>query len=481
MRVLLTLPSEDYVAAAAERRKRRPMNQKLRSRPWRSRFAPSPWRTPAVTAPRASTSATARTASRYASAPCPPRCFAPYTKPRARRCGLAGQRAHVYYTQHCGGIREAAANVWPAEHATYLQAPQADPYCLRRSPATWQAHLPLPRLSEILRAQGWKTPSPISSVVIAQPTATGRAQLLEITGHGAPATLSASSFRFAVDRDLGWNQIRSDWYTATIPNGDLVLNGKGYGHGVGLCQAGANEMAVEGHTENQILSFYFPGATAGITPADKGWQTIAGAGWTQLTTQPDRRLAAEGNAAWAKAQALFGSPAIPMHPFVEELPTTELFRQTTAQPGWVLASTRGRHDFLQPAAIRQAHADAGDLLHEFLHTLVEHQASDRAPLWLREGLVEVLAGNNHPAETAAASPVSLDAELLHPTTAAASANAHQVAARLAASLCSRYGLATVRGFLRNGVPAEAIRTLRSLEDSPAPPNGASDSLSTSRQ
>ena len=32
------------------------------------------------------------------------------------------------------------------------------------------------------------------------------------------------------------------------------------------------------------------------------------------------------------------------------------------------------------------------LLHEMLHVLVEAEASERTPLWLREGLVEVLAG-----------------------------------------------------------------------------------------
>ena len=398
---------------------------------------------------------------------------------------FGGQRAHVYYSQNCGGTREAAADVWPAERATYLQGGQADPYCLRRAPAAWQAHIPLLRLSEILRAQGWKTPTPIADIGIARSSPTGRAQLLAVTGRGAPATLSASSLRFAVDRDLGWNQIRSDWYTATVSNGELVLQGKGYGHGAGLCQAGAYEMATEGHGEKDILNFYFPGAAAGITPRDQGWQTIPGAGWTLLTTQPDSRLVAEGSAAWAKAQALFGSPAIPIHPIVEELPTTELFRQTTAEPGWVLASTRGGMIFLQPAAIRQIHAGAGDLLHEFLHTLVEHEASHRAPLWLREGLVEMLAGNNHPEWTVGVPSnhlnAGLDAELAHPATAAASRNAHEVAARLTTALCTRYGLATVRGFLRTGVPAGAVRNLRSFEDGSAPPSGASGSLSISRQ
>jgi stage II sporulation protein D len=37
-------------------------------------------------------------------------------------------------------------------------------------------------------------------------------------------------------------------------------NGLGFGHGVGLCQCGAQGMARKGKTYKDILSFYFPGS-----------------------------------------------------------------------------------------------------------------------------------------------------------------------------------------------------------------------------
>ena len=301
-----------------------------------------------------------------------------------------GQRAHVYYTQHCGGMSEPASAVWPEERASYLAGQHPDPYCLRRSPASWQTRIPLRQLGEIFRAQGWHTPSPITDIRVAQRDTTGRAQLLQITGQGAPAQLSASSFRFAVDRALGWNQMRSDWYSLTLSGADLEIRGRGYGHGVGLCQAGAFEMATEGRSDKEILNFYFTGTVPGMTPVGDRWKKITGAGWTLLTTDPADGLLTEGNAAWARAQSLLGRP--PQAPTVQELPTTELFRQTTGQPGWMLASTRGSRVFLQPATVRQSGGGAENLLlHEFLHVLVEQQAGANAPLWLREGLVETLA------------------------------------------------------------------------------------------
>jgi stage II sporulation protein D len=390
---------------------------------------------------------------------------------------FGGQRAHVYYTQHCGGLSEAADDVWPAEQASYLAGNHADPYCLRRSPAEWHARMDLAQLSGIFRAQGWQTPSPITAIRVTRVSQTGRAELLEVTGRGAPAQLSASSFRFAVDRALGWNQMRSDWYTVSIAGSALEIKGRGYGHGVGLCQAGAYEMAAEGLSDTRILSFYFPGAIAGITPAGDGWRSVAGAGWTLLTTDPAGGLVSEGNVAWARAQSLFGSPATA--PTVQELPSTELFRQTTGEPGWMLASTRGSNVFLQPATVRQNNGGTEALLlHEFLHVLVEQQAGEQAPLWLREGLVGALAnsGQGH-FEFGGTMPVKvLDAALAHPANAAASRQAHQVAARMAALLCTRYGMAAMRDFLRNGVPLGIVKSLPFADD-PAAPNGGSDSLS----
>jgi stage II sporulation protein D len=373
------------------------------------------------------------------------------------------QRAHIYYTQHCGGRSESAAAVWPDEQASYLAGNRADPYCLRRSPAEWHAAIPLAQLSEIFATQGWHTPAPIANIRVARRSAEGRAELLEVTGQGAPAQLSASSFRFAVDRQLGWNQVRSDWYTATVSGAMVEIRGKGYGHGAGLCQAGAYEMALEGKTEAEILSFYFPGTLAGMTPGDNGWQKIPASGWTLLTTEPDGTLLADGNAAWAKAQSLF--PGLPggKGPTVQELPTVELFRQTTGEPGWTLASTRDNTVFLQPAGVRQNNGGTEPvLLHEFLHVLIEQEAGENAPLWLREGLVEVLAGPQKGDSNLFDLPVSdVDTVLAHPSDAAVSRHAHQVAAHMTARLCARYGLPAVRDFLRYGVPSEAMRTLGS--------------------
>jgi stage II sporulation protein D len=373
---------------------------------------------------------------------------------------LANQRAHIYYTQNCGGMTEDAAQEWPAEDAIYLRS-HPDPYCIRRPSSEWRAQIPLDQLGKIFHDEGWRTPPHFESVRVTKQTASGRALLLEFSGNGMHAPISASSFRFAINRALGWNTIRSDWYKVSIAGALLHVDGKGYGHGVGLCQAGAYEMAAEGHDYRQILGFYFPGTAIRITAGDSGWRSMEGIGWTlrSATSQPE--LTEAGNAAWSKAQQLFPRNS-PIHPVVFSLPTTDLFRQLTSEPGWVLASTRGSNIYLQPTGIiRKSGTTQATLLHEFLHVLVEQEAAQSAPLWLREGLVAVLAGSNQHDSLAGPRmlPAQIEVALAHPADQHASQRAHALAFAMVSELIQRYGLAAVRSWLQSGVPAGIANNL----------------------
>jgi len=371
------------------------------------------------------------------------------------------RRAHIYFTQHCGGVTEAASNVWPHEQAAYLSS-HHDPYCLRRSNATWSAQVSLDQLSKIFQHEGWHTPASLNDVRIVKQTASGRVSLLEVSGSGTRAPISASSFRFAVDRALGWNQLRSDWYSVKVAQGVLHVEGKGYGHGVGLCQAGAYEMATEGHDYRQILNFYFPGAVARIAASDSGWKTSQGAGLTLFSVTPNASLLAHANRVWAQANSIF-PVSESIRPQVYALPTTELFRQTTGEPGWALASTRGNDVYLQPSAILEKNGRTDKvLLHEFLHVLVEHEATSQVPLWLREGLVETLAEGDAFTRHEIVPKMSiteLETALAHPADSVATQRAHIVAGQMGDKLVKRYGVTTVRSWLRNGIPANIIDSL----------------------
>jgi stage II sporulation protein D len=80
-----------------------------------------------------------------------------------------------------------------------------------------------------------------------------------IDSNGVSDTLRGEDFRLAVDPT--GHKLKSAAFEIQNAGGRWAfVNGKGYGHGVGMCQCGAEGLARKGKTTEQILSFYYPGA-----------------------------------------------------------------------------------------------------------------------------------------------------------------------------------------------------------------------------
>ncbi len=56
-------------------------------------------------------------------------------------------------------------------------------------------------------------------------------------------------------------KLKSSFFTIEETDNSVILHGHGYGHGVGLCQEGAMEMARVGYSYIDILMFYFHGVS----------------------------------------------------------------------------------------------------------------------------------------------------------------------------------------------------------------------------
>lgn len=297
-------------------------------------------------------------------------------------------------------------------------------------------------------------PQRIVAVRVTERSKSQRALRLMFNGaDGTQDAVTASALRFGIGRALGWNRVRSDWYDVVVRGDELIFDGRGFGHGVGLCQVGAAEMAREGRSAREILGFYFPGTVSRITTRDDGWIDGAVGG---VRVRSVKALSAARKDAiaktWAEAQRRL-PPRASVDPEVVLAPTTELFRQMTGQPGSMLGSTRGGTIVLQPEGVFRANGQDEQrvLLHEMLHALVEAEAGMRAPLWLREGLVETLAGEKGPATTMPTD--EMERALRQPASPEEARRAHLAAGQLVSRLVARYGLNTVRGWLSSGVPA----------------------------
>jgi stage II sporulation protein D len=371
---------------------------------------------------------------------------------------FGGRRAEVFFSQSCGGTTEDASAVWPALAGVPYLRSRSDPYCVRRGNAAWHAEVPLATFAEIARAEGWHVPARIVGARVIERSGSHRALRVGLTGgDGRTTVVAASALRFGIGRALGWNQVRSDAYEVGMHNEVLVFDGRGHGHGVGLCQEGATEMAAEGKSAREILEFYFPGTVVRILEADTGWREARVGSVTVRGTSLNEVGEADMALVWGDAQRRF-APKRAVAPEIVFAPTAEVFRQMTGQPGWMLASTRGSQIVLQPGAVLRAHGRNVEktLLHEMLHVLVESEAGERAPLWLREGLVEVLAGEDGGDTDAGISLSVMEGALHHTDSLIESERAHHAAAATVRRLVARYGLPVVRSWLSGGVPAGIV-------------------------
>jgi stage II sporulation protein D len=363
------------------------------------------------------------------------------------------RRVEAWFHQNCGGRTASPSEVWPTRKPMPWLASHTDNYCTASGAREWSANLSLSDLTTALAAAGlvhpgWKT------LVVVRRGQSGRA----VTLRAASTEISAENFRLAVGRALGWNRILSTWFEINRQGDHFFFHGRGSGHGVGLCQAGAAAMAASGHDASQILAEYFPGATVADEASGLTWKSLRGQGFMLETLNPaDSAYMPQLDRALAEAESRCG--LTPAGRFtVRSFSSTPAFRNATLSPGWVAAFTEGNWVGAQPL---RTLAGRGLLVpvmrHEFLHALVESRAGPSAPLWLREGLVEAWSEGVQPA---GAQPLlkaaEVDRALAHSATEAQSAEAHRAAGWYAARLLSLYGRALVLAWLRSGVPADVL-------------------------
>lgn len=344
--------------------------------------------------------------------------------------------AEVFYSRHCGGRRESAAALWPDAARPWLRGGE-DSFCLSASRLPWRARLPLADLARALNL-----PS-ITQLAVARRTASGRAALL----HTGRAPLDAETFHLAVGRALGWDHLRGKLYDVHTDHRFAYFEGSGAGHGVGLCQTGAEERGKAGHSAAQILAAYFPGTKihhpVPWRPLHSESLDIHGSG-----AHGESQVPALAERALREAERLAGRP-LPARPALRIYSSLAAFRDTTGEPGFVAASTRGRTIRLQPPARFLAERRLHSLLlHEFLHLALAPSPGVRLPLWFQEGLPLWLEQPSTP-------PAPLDprteARLARPRSEAELRAAYANARAAVAALAARHGRAAVLAMPRTGL------------------------------
>ncbi len=169
----------------------------------------------------------------------------------------------TYYSAACGGMSQSAALLGPEGDPPPLRGGVKCDYCkiapgdtYRWGPVRLAAEEVFSRLVE--RYPDLASLGGITNINPVEGPPHGRTVSLRITGaNGATHDMLAERFRLAV----GPSVIRSTDCRIRVKDGEVIFeNGKGYGHGLGLCQWGAQGLAQSGKHAAEIVRFYYPGA-----------------------------------------------------------------------------------------------------------------------------------------------------------------------------------------------------------------------------
>jgi stage II sporulation protein D len=158
----------------------------------------------------------------------------------------AGDLYPTYFHANCGGQTSEPHYVWNEEIPNLCSF--KDTFCIHTKQAKWEKRIPKEQWTKFLVD---KYDFPIGDSVS-----------YELLQHFVQEQRSAFYLHpiYGIPlRDLREQfKLKSTFFDIEMEDEEMVLHGRGFGHGVGLCQEGAMNMAKKGYSFDQILGFYYP-------------------------------------------------------------------------------------------------------------------------------------------------------------------------------------------------------------------------------
>lgn len=192
-----------------------------------------------------------------------------------------GRLLRTYYSSTCGGRAASARDTWPTGPGfgynldAPIQAHERDCTCSFSPRHHWTVERSEAELVARLRAHGARTGASIRSIRSVSSIESHRRNRVDrpsayriADDRGKSWVLSAEQLRLAFNTDAeGYEPIQSERrvlsgdLAITVSNGRVVVEGRGFGHGVGLCQFGTEGFARAGRSAREILAHYYPGSS----------------------------------------------------------------------------------------------------------------------------------------------------------------------------------------------------------------------------
>jgi stage II sporulation protein D len=197
------------------------------------------------------------------------------------------------FSKSCGGITERYATAWGYQEIPYLETVYDSPTqsrsdnsenWIRSSPPAycntddtellsrvlpgfdqetrdfyrWRVVYAPEELADIIKSRLGVNLGPIRDIQALARGPSGRIYRLKVTGERDYIIVGKE---LEIRRALSRTHLYSSAFVVDQESGRLILQGAGWGHGVGLCQIGAAVMANQGMTYREILQHYYRGTT----------------------------------------------------------------------------------------------------------------------------------------------------------------------------------------------------------------------------
>jgi stage II sporulation protein D len=175
-----------------------------------------------------------------------------------------GRTIPAYFHASCGGYTEPSSSIWKTAATKEENASQSSAvrctWCATSDENKWSLKISKEAFRRALGQAGLKVGvSP--SIAILETAPGGHAVTIAIRSNGGEVRVDGDRLRSI----LGYSSLKSTLFQVSetsnpggTPGDGFIFTGNGFGHGVGLCQFGAEQMARKGASSGRILAYYYP-------------------------------------------------------------------------------------------------------------------------------------------------------------------------------------------------------------------------------
>jgi stage II sporulation protein D len=184
-----------------------------------------------------------------------------------------GRPVSAFYHSTCGGRTASREEVWSEPNLPYLRsvrdADGGDDFCSISPRYRWRESWSADEMNGFVRAELAArlgvSPSSVGRILglrVLSRTEGDRVDQLEVEAEGGRYVLRKNEIRWVLQPAEGRILGSTDFVVrqGRLEEGEIVVEGRGFGHGIGMCQWGAIGRARAGQSYRDILAAYYQDA-----------------------------------------------------------------------------------------------------------------------------------------------------------------------------------------------------------------------------